>query len=111
MTSVLRPCCSCKISGVPRFGDVPAHWEIRPLRTVAEMRVSNVDKHTKEGELPVRLCNYVDVYKNDHIIQAMPFMRATASREEIERFRLERDDVLITKDSESWDDIGVPASS
>ena len=29
------------------------------------MRVSNVDKHTKPGETPVRLCNYVDVYKND----------------------------------------------
>ena len=41
--------------------------------------------------------------------QAMGFMHATATNEEIERFRLERDDVLITKDSETWDDIGVPA--
>ena len=73
------------------------------------MRVSNVDKHTREGEFPVQLCNYVDVYKNDRITQAMPFMSATASRDEITRFRLERDDVLITKDSEAWDDIGVPA--
>src|SRR6266545_8430769 len=39
----------------------------------------------------------------------MPFMRATASSEEIARFRLERWDVLITKDSEAWNDIGVPA--
>ena len=73
------------------------------------MRVSNVDKHTKENEFPVRLCNYVDVYKNDRITQEMSFMRATASRDEIERFRLKQDDVLITKDSEAWDDIGVPA--
>ena len=79
------------------------------MRTVAEMRVSNVDKHTKEGELPVRLCNYVDVYKNDYITQELAFMRATASVDEIERFRLEQGDVLITKDSETWDDIGVPA--
>ena len=27
----------------------------------------------------------------------------------VKRFRLERDDVLITKDSEAWDDIGVPS--
>ena len=73
------------------------------------MRVSNVDKRTNEGESPVRLCNYVDVYKNDRITQAIPFMRATASRDEIERFRLKQGDVLITKDSEAWDDIGVPA--
>ena len=98
-----------KPSGVPWLGDVPVHWELRRLRTVAEMRVSNVDKHTREGELSVRLCNYVDVYKSDRITRAMPFMSATASRNEITRFRLERDDVLITKDSEAWDDIGVPS--
>ena len=105
----LEPYPDCKDSGVQWLGKVPAHWEVRRLRTVAEMRVSNLDKHTKEGEFPVRLCNYVDVYKNDRITQAMPFMNATASPEEVKRFRLERDDVLITKDSEAWDDIGVPA--
>jgi type I restriction enzyme S subunit len=73
------------------------------------MRVSNVDKHTKEGELPVRLCNYVDVYKNDQITERLSFMRATATAEEIERFRVESGDVLITKDSEIWNDIGIPA--
>ena len=109
VTRGLDPNARLKPSGVPWLGDVPAHWEIRRLRTVAEMRVSNVDKHTKKGEFPVRLCNYVDVYKNERITQAMHFMSATASQDEIKRFRLERDDVLITKDSETWDDIGVPA--
>ena len=109
MSSNIHPYPAYKPSGIEWLGDVPTHWEIRRLRTIAEMRVSNVDKHTRESEFPVRLCNYVDVYKNDRITQDIPFMSATASREEIERFRLERDDVLITKDSEAWDDIGVPA--
>ena len=109
MTTGLQPYSAYKPSGVPWLGDVPSHWEVRRLRTVADMRVSNVDKHTREDEFPVRLCNYVDVYKNDRITPTMPFMPATASRDEIERFRLERDDVLITKDSETWDDIGVPS--
>ena len=109
VTRGLDPNVRLKPSGVEWLGDVPAHWEVRRLRTVAEMRVSNVDKHTKENEFPVRLCNYVDVYKNDRITQEMSFMKATASRDEIERFRLKQDDVLITKDSEAWDDIGVPA--
>ena len=34
--------------------------------------------------------NYVAVYKNDRITQEMSFMRATASRDEIERFRLKQ---------------------
>jgi len=73
------------------------------------MRVSNVDKHTKDDEQPVRLCNYVDVYKNDYIMPSMSLMRATATKDETERFRLAEGDVLITKDSEAWNDIGVPA--
>ena len=107
--TVLNSYPAYKPSGVEWLGDVPANWETQRLRNVAEMRVSNVDKHVKEDEIFVRLCNYVDVYKNDYINGQMDFMRATATDEEVERFRLEKDDVLITKDSETWDDIGVPA--
>ena len=109
MTATLKPYPAMKESSVPWLGKVPAHWEVRRLRNVADMRVSNVDKHVKDDEISARLCNYVDVYKNDYINGRMDFMRATATHEEIERFRLEKDDVLITKDSEAWNDIGVPA--
>ena len=109
ITSDLRPYTTYKPSGVEWLGDVPAHWEVRRLQNVIDMRVSNVDKHVRGDEVPVRLCNYVDVYNNDYINEQMNFMQATATDEEIDRFRLEKDDVLITKDSETWDDIGVPA--
>ena len=104
-----HPYPAYKSSGVEWLGHIPAHWAVRRIRNVVDMRVSNVDKHTKEGELPVRLCNYVDVYKNDRITEHLSFMRATATEKEIERFRLEPGDVLITKDSESWNEIGIPA--
>ncbi len=109
VTRGLDPSVPLRPSGIDWLGDIPAHWDARRLRTVAEMRVSNVDKHTRDDEQPVRLCNYVDVYKNEHITSEMSLMDATATKYEIEKFRLHRDDVLITKDSETWDDIGVPA--
>ena len=105
----LKPYPAMKDSGVEWLGAVPEHWEVRRLRNTSEMRVSNVDKHAKDDEQPVRLCNYVDVYKNERIRSGMAFMRATATTDEIERFRLQSGDVLITKDSEAWNDIGVPA--
>ena len=88
---------------------LPGSWEARPLRTASDYAVSNVDKITADNEVPVRLCNYSDVYHNEIINLGADFMRATATAEEIEKFRLEVGDVLITKDSESWNDIGVPA--
>ena len=109
MIAGLKPYPAMKDSGVAWLGEVPAHWEVRRLRNVSEMRVSNVDKHTKDEEFAVRLCNYTDVYNYDRIRTGLPFMKATATTDEIERFRLQVGDVLITKDSEAWDDIGVPA--
>lgn len=109
MSLGLKPYPAYKDSGIEWLGQVPEHWEVRRIRNAVDMRVSNVDKHTAEGEIPVRLCNYVDVYKNERITDGIQFMKATASTDEIERFRLNNGDVLITKDSESWNDIGVPA--
>lgn len=89
--------------------DLPDGWGVRKLKFIAAIRSSNVDKKSEEGEQPVRLCNYTDVYYNDRITAELDFMAATATGVEIERFRLRRGDVLITKDSESPDDIAVPA--
>lgn len=80
-----------------------------PLVSRAAIRFSSVNKLIEHGEMPVRLCNYTDVYKNTYILSDMPFMRATASPAEIARFGLRVGDVIITKDSETPDDIGVPA--
>lgn len=88
---------------------LPDGWEAKPLRSTANYVVSNVDKVPAEDEIPVRLCNYTDVYNNEFITQSLDFMQATATEEEIEKFGLRVGDVAITKDSESWDDIGVPA--
>lgn len=88
---------------------IPTHWRLGRLDQVARAWPSNVDKHSVEGETSVRLCNYTDVYKNSSIVEGMSFMEATASDQEIDRFRLVIGDTLLTKDSETADDIGVPA--
>ena len=80
-----------------------------PLEDVASVTISNVDKKTKPGEIPVRLCNYTDVYYNQFIRFEMDFMDATATEREIAKCALFKGDVVITKDSEKVDDIGVPA--
>ena len=79
------------------------------LKHLARIAVSNVDKKTVSDEQSVRLCNYTDVYYNERITADLPFMEATASVEQIERFGLRADDVLLTKDSETPYDIAIPA--
>jgi len=98
-----------KDSGVEWLGKVPEHWEIDKLKHVSNVIFSNVDKHKVETEIPVSICNYVDVYKNEKITLDIDFMQATATPKEIEKYQLHVGDVLVTKDSESPDDIAIPA--
>jgi type I restriction enzyme S subunit len=91
------------------LGKIPGHWKVLKLKYAALVQSSNVDKKGNEGEKPVLLCNYIDVYKNDFIDGTIKFMEATASENEILKFKLLEDDVLITKDSETPDDIAIPA--
>ena len=80
------------------------------LGDIAEILISSIDKKSKEGESPVRLCNFVDVYHNWAITADMVsnFMEATTSEKNIDRFSLKKGYVAFTKDSETRDDIGVP---
>ena len=94
---------------VPGIGTVPASWEVVRLGNVAEVAFSSVDKKTVDGEIPVELCNYTDVFYNRRIRPGMEFMTATASPVERRRWALRKGDVLFTKDSETPDEIGIPA--
>jgi len=99
---------SYKPSGHDWLGELPDGWTTKRLKYVSRTRVSNVDKKS-EDENVVRLCNYVDVYKNEFIDDTIDLMSATATVRQIEAFQLQQEDVIITKDSEMPDDIGVPA--
>lgn len=88
---------------------LPKEWKIKPLKAVADCIVSNVDKLCIANEEAVRLCNYTNVYNNEFITLSMDLMQATATPKEIAKFCLRLGDVIITKDSETWEDIGVPA--
>ncbi|MFZ1640064.1 MAG: restriction endonuclease subunit S [Candidatus Contendobacter sp.] len=89
--------------------DIPSDWRSDRMGNVAEILFSNVDKHTFDSEIPVRLCNYVDVYKNDRITSDIEFMEASAEPREIAHFQIQKGDVLATKDSETPDDIAIPS--
>lgn len=86
---------------------VPSDWKVDRLGNVADILFSNVDKHTLDEEVSVRLCNYIDVYNNQRITADIDFMDASAEPREIKKFQVRRGDVLATKDSETPDDIAI----
>jgi type I restriction enzyme S subunit len=86
-----------------------AEWPMLAIKRVASVAFSSVDKHIHGHELSVRVCNYVDVYKNERITSETMLREGSVTQAELENFQLRSGDVLITKDSEDWRDICVPA--
>jgi len=93
------------LTGEIRLAGYTDIWKKKPLTDICAIRFSSVDKKSVAGETLVRLCNYTDVYYNDIITVKQKFMSATATSNEIEQFSLYKDDILLTKDSESPEDI------
>jgi type I restriction enzyme, S subunit len=98
------------LTGKKRFKEFEgSEWKTVKLIEVAEVIVSPVDKVTVDGETSVLLCNYTHVYHNIRITKALNFMIATATEKEIAKFTLIKGDVIITKDSETPNDIAIPS--
>jgi type I restriction enzyme S subunit len=91
------------------LGNVPNEWEVKPLGMLADIRFSSVDKKSRSGERRVRLCNYIDAYNHEYLTGGESFfMVATATEAETAKFALRDGDIVVTKDSETPDDIGIP---
>jgi type I restriction enzyme S subunit len=88
---------------------LPSDWNLMKLKHISDVYPSNVDKKSYEEETNIQSCNYTDVYYNSEINSEQDFLPSTASKRQIQRFELKKGDVLLTKDSEDWKDIGIPA--
>ena len=98
-----------KDSGVEWLGEIPEHWNVKRLKYISDVRLSNVDKNIHEYENQIYLCNYTNVYYNEKITSAIEFEKGSCTDAQFNKCLLHIGDIIITKDSESPDDIGVPA--
>ncbi len=84
-----------------------SEWDNNKLSDLVDIRVSNVDKKIYPNKKKVKLCNYMDAYSNDYITSNIRYSEGSADLNELNRFRLISNDVIITKDSETPEDIAV----
>ena len=89
------------------WGD-PSHWDVMKLKYLSRITPSSVDKHIFDDEIQVSVCNYTHVYYNNFINTKVSLDVGSCTENEFSKFKLYKDDVIITKDSETPDDIGIP---
>ena len=88
---------------------LPNGWREAALAELGEFSTSSVDKKVSAAEKPVRLVNYMDVYRHDFIDCTLALMQVTATTVEMTRSQVRVGDLLFTPSSETPDDIGHSA--
>jgi type I restriction enzyme, S subunit len=97
-----------KESGIEWLGEIPGNWDLKKLKFLANIRFSSVDRHEYDEEFKVSICHYPDAYKNEKINCNSALSFGTCSDKELQNYALKKGQVIITKDSETADDIGIP---
>ena len=108
VTKGLNPNVEMKDSDVEWIGEIPSSWDVKKLKYVSDIFSSSVDRHIHEDEIQVSICHYPDVYNNEFINDEIQFNKGSCSEVEFQRYILKKGLVILTKDSETPDDIGNP---
>ncbi len=97
------------LTGQSRLPGFRGKWEVKQLGDVGEISSAGVDKKSRPGEVPVRLVNYLDVYRKDFIYSTDLNHWVTASPQLAKRCAVQKGDVFFTPTSETRNDIGCSA--
>lgn len=76
------------------------------LGEIGSISGGGVDKRSNPGETPVRLLNYLDVYRKTFIRSCDLSAVASASDAQLEKCRIKKGDIFFTPSSEVRNDIG-----
>ena len=108
VTKGLDPKVEMKDSGIEWMGKIPKHWSLKKIKYSALIELSSVDRHEYDSETKVSICHYNDTYKNEYIDKKTSLPLGTCTSNELDKFKLKKGDIVLTKDSESPEDIGIP---
>ena len=93
------------LTGQTRLPGFSGEWEVKRLGDIGEVSGSGVDKKSHPDETPVRLVNYMDVYRLGFIESGNLDHWVTAQPHHLRRCSVERGDVFFTPSSETRQDI------
>lgn len=97
------------LTGQTRLPGFCGEWKEKRLGELGEVTGAGVDKKIHPNETPVRLLNYMDVYRKNFLKADDFWHEVTAKPDQVKRCAVQRGDVFFTPTSEVRDDIGHSA--
>jgi type I restriction enzyme S subunit len=97
------------LTGKRRLPGFSGKWETKKLGEIGEITGAGIDKKSRPNEVPVKLVNYLDVFRKDFIYSKDLNHWVTAPTAQAQRCAVKKGDVFFTPSSEMRWDIGISA--
>ena len=97
------------LTGRTRLPGFNTPWQKVKLGEIGKISSAGVDKKVNEGEVPVRLLNFVDVFYRDFIYNDELTHWVTAKPIKVEQCSVQKGDIFFTPSSEMPTDIAISA--
>lgn len=100
-----------KDSGLLWVPQIPINWQVINLGRIGKFSSSGIDKLIKENEVPVKIINYTDIYRNKNMIldSSIDYMEVTCKFDKRQNNLVKVGDIIFTPSSETIDEIGMSA--
>jgi type I restriction enzyme S subunit len=97
------------LTGKRRLPGFTGEWVKKKLGEIGSITGAGVDKKIRKNEIPVRLLNYMDVYKKDFLYNKDVRFNTTAPKIKLDQCSVKKGDVFFTPSSELQTDIAISA--
>ncbi len=97
------------LTGKKRLDGFSGEWVEKKLGEIGDITGAGVDKKINKNEIPIKLLNFLDVYKNDYLYSKELNHWVTTKKEKIIQCNVKKGDIFLTPSSELRKDIGISA--
>lgn len=105
VTRGLNPNVKMKHSGVDWIGEIPEHWQVKPLRHFGKCQ-NGISKGAEYFGKGFPFVNYSDVYKNPALPEKVDGL-ADSTESDREYYSVKEGDIFFTRTSETIEEIGL----
>ena len=106
-----KPYPAYKDSGVEWLGEIPEHWEVRPLKYVTRNGfVNGLFKRKDQFGSGVKLINVVDIYGDNFLIDFQGLDRVEVEEQEYKAFKVIPGDIFFVRSSLKLEGVAASAS-
>ena len=108
VTRGLNPNVKLKDSGVEWIGEIPEHWEVKPLQFIGKTQ-NGLSKSGEYFGTGFPFLTYGDVYKSISIPEKLSGLAKSSNSDRIQ-FSVKEGDVFFTRTSETIEEIGFAST-